>query len=140
MHNEFLLEGHSILPNPTMKPLPISRETSREVEVLAMSVLYGNNLLNNFLHRFNSEQFPSPLCECGTEEQTAHHILFRCPFVNSDLRVQAFSTLKEAVGRDLAELDSPITLLNASRHQNFIQQVVEIVQSIQDKLHTQIEL
>ena len=140
LQNEFLLEGHSILPDPTMTPLPISRGTPRDVEVLAMSVLYENNLLNNFLHRFNSEQYPSPLCDCGVEEQTAHHILFRCPLVNSELRVRAFNSLKQAVGSELAELDTPTTLLNASRHKNFMQQVVQIVNSIKDSLRTQIEL
>ena len=140
LQNEFLLEGHSILPEPTSLPLPIDRATTREVEVLTMSLFHDNNLLNHFLHRFNSTLYTSPLCDCGNEEQTAHHVLFRCNLVDSDLRDQAFSAFQQAVGMELAVIDSNITLINASRHSSFMQSAVEIVNSIKNRLRSHIEL
>ena len=38
----------------------------------------GHNRLNSHMHR-KMNLVPSPLCTCGTEDQTTEHILQRCP-------------------------------------------------------------
>ena len=140
VQNEYLLEGHSVIPNPSARPLSIDRGTNREEEVLTLSFLYDNNLMNQFLYRHNRTLVTSPLCDCGNEEQTAHHLLFRCDLVDIHLRDQAFSAFQQAVGSDLATTDSTIALVNASRHPPFMNSIVEIVKSAKHRLRTHIEL
>ena len=140
VQNEYLLDGHNILPNPTTRPINVGRGTTREIEVLTLSLLYDNNLLNHFLYRYNRSVFTSPLCDCGMEEQTSHHLLFRCELVDSHLRAQAYSEFILVVGNELAATDSTIVIANASRNEAFMRCVVEIVQSIQNRLRSHIEL
>ena len=139
LENEFQQDGRWNVPNPTCKSIYIRRSTVREVEVLALSLLYDNNLLQDFLHKINSDKFNSPMCPCGDEEQTAHHILFRCQLVNAELRAEAYFELEQAVGSDIAVEDS-VTLLSASRHQPFMDKIVDIVTVLQNTLKTSIEL
>ena len=90
VQNEYLLKGQNISPYPKLQPLPIKKGTSRKTEVTIMSFFYENNLLNHFLYRYNPTKFITPLCDCGEEEQTAHHILFRCKLVEDDLRHRSY--------------------------------------------------
>ena len=138
--NEFLQNGHSTLPHPTIKPLPLNRSITREVEVLSLSLLYEQNLLHSFLHRINENKFVSPLCPCGSEDQTAFHVLFRCSLVPSGLKEEAMVHLKQAVGEDHADTDNSVTLINASRHAPFMDSVVSIVTVLKDTLVSHIEL
>ena len=140
VQNEFLLEGHAVLPTPTTQPLPIDREINREVEVLMLSLFYDNNLLHKFLHRFNSTLYTSPLCDCGVEDQTAHHVLFRCSLVPHELRDSAYTEFQHIVGSELATVDTYITLLNASRKSAFMEKVHEVVRCRKEQLTTTIEL
>lgn len=140
VQNEYLLEGHNILPIPTSHPLKIDRGVTREEEVLTLSLLYDNNLLNNFLYRYNSAVFTSPICDCGNEEQTAHHLLFRCELVDTNMRDQAYSEFKLAVGSELAASHSTVAIVNASRHSAFMRSVVDIVKSVKTRLRSHIEL
>ena len=140
LQNEYQMEGHYIIPNPTTCPLPIEQGTSREEEVLALSFFYENNLLNSFIFRHDKRLSNSPLCDCGNEEQTAHHLLFRCNLVDSHLREQAYSEYELAVGSDLAATDSTIALVNASRHSAFMRSTLLIIKSVKDKLRSNIEL
>ena len=138
--NEFLMEGHNIIPVPSTQLLQIERNIQREDEVLAMSLLYENNLLNNFLYRYNPDVYNNPLCDCGQEDQTPYHILFNCTLTDIDLRSQAYHHLQKAVGNELANVDSTIILLNASKHPEFMQSVVNVIKSIKHRLRTDIVL
>ena len=42
----------------------------------------GHNRLNSHMHR-KLKLVPSPTCPCGLEDQTAEHILQRCPLHNN---------------------------------------------------------
>ena len=139
LENEFQQDGLWHTPNPSCKGIPINSDI-REVEVLVLSLLYKNNLLNEFLHGMNSNKFCSPLCTCGREEQNAHHVLFRCPLVKAELRAEAYHELEQAVGRETASIEDTITLLNASRYQPFMEKVMEIVTELRGVLRTSIEL
>ena len=138
--NEYQLEGHSIIPNPSVKPLPIPKGISRNIEVLILSLFYENNLLNSFLYRYNPDFFISPLCPCTQEEQTANHLLFRCPLVNNQLRSQAYKNLQLAVGKEVALIESQVILMNASRNPAFMNNVIEIIKSIHHILRSDIIL
>ena len=77
LKNQFQLEGYPIAPNPSCDTLPIPPGTSRKSEILLMSMLYKNNLLQDSLYKLG--KVPSPMCSlCGLEEETAPHILFSC--------------------------------------------------------------
>ena len=139
--NEFQLEGHTILPEPKTQPLPIRRGIARKTEVQILSLFYENNLFNSFLYRYKSAIYTSPICECGLEEdQTPHHILFRCNFVDIQLRSLAFDKFQLAVGEEMSHIDSTITLLNGSRNAAFMEKVVDIILSAQNKLRSDIIL
>ena len=112
----------------------------REVEVAIMSLLYENNLLNDFLHRINPVDFASPICRCETDRETAHHILFHCPFVDADIRKDALNKFKEICG-DSAYCNSYISLLNASRNREFMAKIAQILgHQIGNNLRTSIIL
>ena len=88
IQNLLMTEGWSEIPRVSCNPLPIPHGVSREVEVLVMSLMYKNNLLNSFLFRVD-RAVSSPLCICGSEEQTALHLLSSCDLVDLDLKYQA---------------------------------------------------
>ena len=140
IQNQYQLDGHSILPTPIAQPLPIAVGTPRDIEVLTFSLFYENNLLNNFLYRYNPDVFTSPLCDCKQEEQTANHLLFRCPLINQQLRLQAYNNFQTAVGDEVAEIESTIILVNASRNPAFMKSVIDIVKSAQNRLRADIVL
>ena len=125
---------------PKTQPLPIAIGTPRDIEVLTFSLFYENNLLNNFLYRYNPEVFTSPLCDCRQEEQTANHVLFRCPVINQQLRLQACNNFQTAVGDEVAEIESTTILVNASRNPAFMKSVVDIVKSAHNRLRAYIVL
>ena len=140
IQNEFQVEGFSSIPIPRCLPLPINTSLTREVEVAIMSILYENNLLNDFLHKINPVDFASPLCRCETDRETTHHILFHCPFVEAEIRTNAFNKFKEICGNS-AYCNSYIDLLNASRNKEFMTKVVQIIDcQINNKLRTNIIL
>ena len=134
------MEGHNNIPKPSCSPLPLSSEISREIEVKVMSLLYQNSLLNSSLNRINPLKFPSPLCECEAESQTGHHILFRCPFLEPEIKTDTYNLLVKIVGENQAATDNPVTLLNASRNKEFISKICKIVTLQSKYLHTTVEL
>ena len=140
IQNEFQAEGFSSIPIPRCLPLPLNTSLPREVEVAIMSLLYENNLLNDFLHRINPVDFASPMCRCETDRETAHHILFHCPFVDADIRKDALNKFKEICG-DSAYCNSYISLLNASRNREFMAKIAQILgHQIGNNLRTSIIL
>ena len=140
IRNEFQFQGHSILPTPKVKPILIERGVPRDTEVLILSLFYENNLLNQFLNRYNPVVYPTPLCHCGIEEQTSHHLIFRCGLVNDELKSQAYAHFQKAVGTEMAPINSNITILNASRNASFMKSVSAIIRSIKNTLRTEIIL
>ena len=140
LQNEFNMQGHSMVPRPTCSPLVISRDISRDVEVLIMSLLYPNNLLNLLMHSYNSGLYQSPLCSCGIEEQTPNHLLYRCSLIDNDLRAESYSYLKHSIGTDAADVDHYITILNASRDERFMHTVGVIMELQRDNLRLSVEL
>ena len=137
IRNQYQQKGESFIPTPSCKPLVIPRQTSRKTEVMIMSLMYKNNLLNEFL--FNQNIVESNLCpNCEEEAQTADHLLFRCSSVPEQYREQAYASLREYTGVDNPEAAGPGALIMASRYPQFIQASIDIVES--QSLRTSIEL
>ena len=141
LKNQFQLDGYPIAPNPSCDVLPIPPNTSREAEIILMSLLYKNNLMNSSLYKLS--KVPSPLCSfCGQEEETADHILFRCASVQEELRNSASTNYRLAnkLSEEEVVADSYIGLLNASRDQTFICSCINILSGLNLKvtvdLHT----
>ena len=119
--NQLQMEGWSQVPMVSTTPLKFPYFSSRETEVLVMSLFYKNNLLNSFLFTLDRLKWPSPYCSCGHEEQTAIHILTSCSHVDEDLRDQASYLL--SVGNEVSSLEDLGTphlgILNCSSDPTF---------------------
>ena len=106
-----------------------------------MSMLYPNNLLNSFLYRTDKDKFPTPLCSCGEEEQTAHHVLFRCKHSDPDIKEEMFYMLKQTVGEEATSIESSAVLLKASiTNQHFFRKVCEATRHQFHHLRTHVQL
>ncbi|KAL5256622.1 hypothetical protein ACHWQZ_G011765 [Mnemiopsis leidyi] len=130
--NRLMSEGWHDVPQVSCSPLPIPFGLSRDTEVLIMSLMYKNNLLNSFLFRQNKSKWTSPLCACGAEEQSALHILTSCELVNCGLRSEAQRIMK--LCNDLGSSEDPTfeencAILNCSRDSKFICICAEIVKT-----------
>ena len=135
LKNQFQIDGYPISPNPSCESLPIPPNTSRETEILVMSMMYKNNLLNASLYKLG--KVPSPLCSfCGQQEETADHILFECTSVDEDLRANSLNTYRLATNSSEGEAaaDSYIGIINASRNQQFISSCIDILSSLNLKV------
>lgn len=135
LRNQFQLEGYPTPPKPSCDKMPIPRNTSREKEVQLMSLFYKNNLLNQSL--YNLSRVPSPLCSyCHQEEETADHLLFRCEFIEEQLRLRARITYKEALNLsdNDAEPDVYIGLLSACKDEHFIKSCIDVLSCVNIKV------
>ena len=123
LKNEFLIDGNQYVPKLSCNKFSIPENTSRKEEVLLMSLMYPNNLFNDFLYR-HTYQVPSPLCQiCSQQEETPYHIIFECSNRANDARLILSETLnvKEIIQGDC------VTILNGSRNQRFLKLCLEIL-------------
>ena len=128
LKNQFHTEGYAKHPIPSCAVLPIPSNTTREIEVLLMSLYYKNNLLNDSMWKIG--KVSSPLCSsCKEEEETADHIIFRCNSISVELHEEAKNNYRIANHLDENDyIDADfIGLLNASRHQPFTQSCLKII-------------
>ena len=129
VRNEYQNKGESVIPVPSCKPLVLPEQTTRQTEVNIMSLMYENNLLNEFLYKRNlTNSDKCPNCDNGVH--TAHHILFECNNIPEEQRELAFSHLAESIGHDQAAIQSPTTILMGSRCLEFIRLCKDIVDSM----------
>ena len=110
------------IPRVFCSPLPIPLGESPEVEVLVMSHMYKNNLLNLFLFRVD-RAVASPLCICGSDEQTAIHLLSSCDLVDMDLKCNSSRSMVDLAAEQCS------TILNCSRDYMFVNLCIGIVES-----------
>lgn len=121
--NEFAIQGNHHVPKPTCTRLPIPMNTTRREEVLLMSTMYPNNLFNDNLYR-NTYLIPSPLCQkCKRQEETPYHIIMEC----SDRAQEASELLREVLSEEEVQQEDYITILNGSRHKDFIKLCLDIL-------------
>ena len=140
VRNEYMSEGHSILPKPSCQPLPLQRNISREAEVLLMSQLYENNLLNGFLHKVHIRDVDTPMCYCGDAIQTSPHILFTCRKIPSEARDIALQSLKEVIGEiEVTDINNT-AILNGIRDEQFLASVLNLIELHGPNLRTTVEI
>jgi hypothetical protein len=142
LNNQLQMEGWSKTPTVSTLPLKMPPSTSREEEVLVMSLFYKNNLLNSFLYRTERKLCPSPVCLCGEEEQTAFHLLCNCTLIDIEIREKLVYHLtlgNDAVSMDELEADH-VSLLNCSRDVKFIELCREVIMTDGLNLRTKIRL
>ena len=129
LKTQFQLEGYHKYPKASCIPLPIPKYTDRNKEVILMSFMYKNNLLNSFLYTI--DRVPSPMCSlCNSEEETPDHILFRCNKVQDDLKQSVIHHYRLATNKEENTCTDVIDLLNVSRDQNFISSCVNLLNSV----------
>ena len=132
--NEFAMEGIQYPPRPSCKKLPIPKSTTRREEVLLMSLMYPNNLFNDYIYR-HTYQVPSPLCQqCQQEEETPYHIILQC----SNQANTARRLLCEIMSEEEIAQGDYITILNGSRHENFVKLCLEILSQGEYREHIDI--
>lgn len=135
LKNQFQLDGYPSPPIPSCEQIPFPRHTTRDKEVQLMSLLYKNNLLNQSLYNIN--RVPSPLCPyCSLEEETADHLLFRCNYVEEELKLRAKNTYRLALNlaEGEAEPDSYTGLLSACKNSQFISACIDILYCVNVKV------
>lgn len=140
IRNEYLCEGLNTLPLPRCQPLPLNTSVSRECEVLLMSLLYENNLMNGFLHRLNRKYSESPLCYCGEAVQTSAHIIFDCTQIPEESRCHALLSLQDVIGTVGLGALNTTHILNGIRDRDFLHIVLNILYLHGDNLRKSIEL
>ena len=110
-------------PKPSCSNLQIPSNTSRKQEVLLMSLMYPNNLFNDFIWR-HTHLIASPLCrKCKQVQETPYHIILQC----SNQANQARKMLEEILSTEEIDQEDYITILNGSRHQKFVKLCLEIL-------------
>ena len=139
MRNQLQTEGYTYLIKPSCSALPISKQVTRRQEVQVMSLFYENNLFNSFLHRYDRQRFPSPLCHCDTEVQTSYHVAVTCSNLSDIHKGELQEQLKTTLGDDDAP-ENTFSLLNASRSPAVINLLVKSIDAQQDYLRSEIEL
>ena len=85
MDKQSQLDGFNDSPKVSCTKLVFPTNTSRKIETLVLSFLYPNNLMNEFLYRYNKSEFFSPLCVC--EEKNCNEGHFRMHTFPSPLRL-----------------------------------------------------
>ena len=137
---EFQADGHAFHPKPKCEPLPIPIQVSRLQEVQIMSLFYENNLLNGFLHKYNNQKFPNPLCHCGDDIQTNYHIVMGCSITNQVDNEELINELKTLLGGNEVVAENYYLFLNASKSEKVISLLIKNIEMHKDNLRTDIEL
>ena len=100
-----------------MDPLAFPVGTTRETEVLVMSLFYYSNILNGSLCRLYPTIYKSPLCDCGKGVQDNYHVLLECKAESKDSNNFIFE-LKACFAKNIEVCDAGywtnIQFLNAS--------------------------
>ena len=132
---QFQLDGYPSSPLPSCDIIPFSTNTSREKEVQFMSLLYKNNLLNQFL--YNISKVPSPLCSyCSIEEETAEHLLFKCSYIKEEIRLNVMAKYEAALNsRQLSpDIDSYTGFLSVCKNNEFVKSCIDVLNCIKLKV------
>ena len=137
---EFQGDGHAFHPIPKCEPLPIPKQIGRHLEVQLMSLCYTNNLLNGFVHRYNSQKFPNPLCHCGEEEQTNYHIAAQCKLLSDNSKAELIKNITRVLGDTNAVPENPFLFLNSSRDYKVINSLIQNIKSQSEFIRKDIEL
>ena len=126
---QFQIDGYNIAPQPSVQMLPIPDNTPRNKEILLMSMMYKNNLMNSFL--WTQDRVESPLCHnCKKDVETPEHLLFDCQGINLELRQNILIQYSKANHQyEDQYLDPYIGILNASKEEGFIKGCLQVIEN-----------
>ena len=127
--------GETRVPRVSTKQISMPLSTPRQTEVIVLSFLYKQNLLNGFLYLAQRKKCTSPICDCGIEEQTAHHFVASCELVDGRLRSEVGKVLVSCNNMNEPPPDY-ISLLNCSRDDSFIKLCIDIVNGNRSRLRS----
>ena len=81
----------------------------------------------------------SPICDCGKDEQTAHHFISSCELVDGRLRSEIGKVLLVCNAMEVSPPSDYTSLLNCSRNFSFIK-CIDIVNSNGHRLRTKYKI
>ena len=138
--NQFQIEGFFGSPKVSTSKLKFPPSTTREFETKFLSLFYPNNLMKEFLYRYDSRRYNSPSCPCGNGCQNSHHLLLNCKFIDEEKRSLAaeFMGGKESHYNDTYA--GKAFLISWSRNPKFFKICTEIMTEASTFLLTEIEL
>ncbi len=87
-HNSVTNEETGTVIKTLTKPKPAKDDYHGWEQVTITKLRTGHNRLNAHMYA-KLKLSPSPRCACGLEEQTAEHILQRCPLLEQKRRCMA---------------------------------------------------
>ena len=140
MDKQFQLDGYNDAPRVSCTKLVFPFNTSRKVETQVLSFFYPNNLMNEFLYRYDKQKFPSPLCVCEKEEQNSKHLLTTCPYVKANIRTVMSNILDGDPLHHLSDYGTNMFLVSWSRTPEFFMQLVNIVNDLEDIIRFEVVL
>ena len=129
LQTQFQLEGYTRGPNPSIDILPIPDHVKRSTEILLMSFMYKNNLMNHFL--WSLGRVESPRChKCAVEVETPDHLLFNCNNIDKEIQAKILKQYKKANKLENQQyIDPYIGILNASRDEGFINSCIDLIET-----------
>ena len=133
------MNGDQFPPVVSCSKLQIPNGTERGVEVLFMSLLYPNNLMNHFTHKHFPTIQVSPWCACGEARETPYHIIMECRLVPSETQALWSNHIDKDHIVNKSDSGSEL-LLGLSREVGFVRDCIDIITSEVHNLRTEIIL
>ena len=140
MDKQFQLDGFNDSPKVSCTKLVFPTNTSRKIETLVLSFLYPNNLMNEFLYRYDKSEFFSPLCVCEEGEQNSKHLLVDCCQVDVEKRTAMRDILECTPFHHLSDYGANQFLISWSRIPEFFALLIDIVKEAEELLRFEIVL
>ena len=133
------MNGVQFSPVVSCSKLPIPNGTDRGVEVLFMSLLYPNNLMNSFVNKHFPKIQATPWCVCGEARETPFHIIMECRLVPEDIQLLWSNHIDTGQIANKSD-DGSELLLGLSREVAFVRDSIDIIKSEVHQLRTEIIL
>lgn len=140
MDCQFQLEGFSDSPKVSVSKLKFPPKTTREAETITLSLFYPNNLMNEFLYRYNNTTYNSPNCCCGHGCQNSQHILLHCRHIDAEKRSRMSEFLEVNSTHSDDTYGGNAFLITWSRIPTFFSLCMEIMNEASSFLRSEIEL
>ena len=138
--HQFQIEGFIDSPKVSTSKLKLPPSTTREFETMFLSLFYPNNLMKEFLYRYDSRRYNSPSCPCGNGCQNSHHLLLNCTLIDEEKRSLAAEYMGDKESHYSDTYDGNAFLISWSRNPNFFNICKEIMKQASTFLLTEIEL
>ena len=142
INSQYQLEGYTEAPTVSTTKLRFPPKTTRQLETLFLSLFYPNNIMNEFLHRFNSSKFVSPLCECRRGAQNSLHLLVDCHDIQANKRNNMSELLERHPLHNIVNhgYGGNSMLISWNRLREFFDLALEITKDAEEFLRVEVKL